>query len=98
MYEMFAGEFPFAQITNEATIWHIGNGIKQRLSDLGCSSSLKSLIDICWSNDPAIRPPFMSIFKELQHTVSAMQVFSVYISIVDCLGHQEAAYIFLYYL
>lgn len=66
---MFAGDFPFAQESSETVIWQVGNGIKQRLNELGCSTSLKSLIDVCWSFEPTMRPTFMSIFKELQHTV-----------------------------
>lgn len=70
LYEMFAGDFPFASHHPETIVWLIGNGRREDLESLSCSVAVKSLIEDCWSDDPSYRPQFTEILNELNRTVS----------------------------
>lgn len=67
---MFANDFPFSHLPPFAVVWCIGTGRRQNLDNVHCSTAMKGLIEECWSADPAYRPSFTEILKELQHTVS----------------------------
>lgn len=69
LFELYAGDFPFAQLTPEAIVWTIGTGRRQDLERVRCNVAMKSLIEDCWSPDPTYRPSFTGVLKELQHTV-----------------------------
>ncbi|XP_022249006.1 kinase suppressor of Ras 1-like isoform X2 [Limulus polyphemus] len=70
LYELFAEEFPFSHLSPHSVIWLVASGRRQCLSNLKCTSGLKSLILECWSHSPSDRPGVVYIIKQLQESVS----------------------------
>lgn len=54
-YELLTGDIPYKNSAPEITIWQVGRGLKQPLTNLQASREIKNILLVCWS---AERPKF----------------------------------------
>ncbi|XP_041464006.1 spindle assembly checkpoint kinase-like [Lytechinus variegatus] len=70
LFEIIAGRWPLQYACSESVIYQICSGKRDDFRKVSCSSSIKNLIQECWSHDPCERPSFQHIVKELKKNVS----------------------------
>ncbi|KAK9947613.1 hypothetical protein M0R45_003229 [Rubus argutus] len=74
MWELLAGEEPYADLRSEEIIAGIIKGSLRPEIPSWCDPTWRSLMERCWSSDPESRPPFSEIAKELRAMSAAMNI------------------------
>ncbi|KAI4335444.1 hypothetical protein L6164_014088 [Bauhinia variegata] len=74
MWELLTGEEPYADLHCASIIGGIVNNTLRPQIPTWCDPEWKSLMESCWSSDPAERPSFSEISKKLRSMAAAMNV------------------------
>eukprot|EP00057_Strongylocentrotus_purpuratus_P029969 XP_780355.3 PREDICTED: serine/threonine-protein kinase B-raf [Strongylocentrotus purpuratus] len=70
LFEIIAGRWPLQYACSESVIYQTCSGRRDDFRNVTCSSTMKNLIQECWSQNPNERPSFQDIVKELKKNVS----------------------------
>ncbi|BBN18896.1 protein MpPRAF [Marchantia polymorpha subsp. ruderalis] len=73
MWELLTGEEPYDKMHYGAIIGGIVNNTLRPLIPSWCDPAWRSLMERCWANEPAVRPSFSDIAKELRTMAAALQ-------------------------
>ncbi|KAL1813908.1 hypothetical protein ACET3Z_023973 [Daucus carota] len=73
MWEMLAGDEPYANMHCGAIIGGIVNNTLRPPIPAACDAEWRKLMEECWSPDPAVRPSFTEITNRLQVMSMAVQ-------------------------
>ncbi|XP_062516511.1 kinase suppressor of Ras 1-like [Corticium candelabrum] len=65
LYEIFGGRYPYTDFSTECMIVQIVRGFRENLRGLFCSDEVKTIISLCWAQDPQYRPAFKAIHQAL---------------------------------
>ncbi|KAF2317970.1 hypothetical protein GH714_041294 [Hevea brasiliensis] len=74
MWELLAGEEPYANLRSEEIIAGIIKGTLRPEIPSWCDPAWRSLMERCWSSDPESRPAFLDIAKELRTMSASMNI------------------------
>ncbi|KAK9269315.1 hypothetical protein L1049_001086 [Liquidambar formosana] len=74
MWELLAGEEPYANLRSEEIIAGIIRGDLRPEIPSWCDPFWRSLMERCWSSDPDSRPAFSEVAKELRVMSAAMNI------------------------
>ncbi|WCJ29693.1 Protein kinase superfamily protein with octicosapeptide/Phox/Bem1p domain [Euphorbia peplus] len=74
MWELLTGEEPYSNLRSEEIISGIMKGTLRLEIPSWCDPRWRSLMERCWSSDPACRPSFSEIAKELRAMSAAMNI------------------------
>ncbi|KAL8149701.1 uncharacterized protein LOC141708884 [Apium graveolens] len=74
MWELLTGEEPYSSMRSHEIIAGIIKGTLRPETPAWCDPAWRSLMEKCWSTDPANRPAFSEIAKELRTMATAMNI------------------------
>ncbi|WOH01067.1 hypothetical protein DCAR_0520446 [Daucus carota subsp. sativus] len=74
MWELLTGEEPYSKMRSHEIIAGIIKGTLRPETPAWCDPAWRSLMEKCWSTDPANRPAFSEIAKELRTMATAMNI------------------------
>ncbi|CAL9122834.1 unnamed protein product [Musa textilis] len=74
MWELLTGEEPYADMRCASIIGGIINNTIRPKIPTWCDPEWKSLMESCWSSDPALRPSFSEISQKLRKMAAAINL------------------------
>ncbi|KAI5081183.1 hypothetical protein GOP47_0004366 [Adiantum capillus-veneris] len=74
MWELLTGEEPYANMHCGAIIGGIANNTLRPSIPSWCDPGWRSLMERCWSGNPAERPPFAEVARELRAIAGTMNL------------------------
>ncbi|KAK1399992.1 hypothetical protein POM88_009855 [Heracleum sosnowskyi] len=74
MWELLTGEEPYSSMRSHEIIAGIIKGTLRPETPAWCDPAWRLLMEKCWSTDPANRPTFSEIAKELRTMAAAMNI------------------------
>lgn len=79
MYETFKGQYPYDDFIKEDMVVHVVRGFRENVDRVPCQDEVKTMLSLCWAQDPNYRPTFQVLLKALSQkacTLSNTRSFS----------------------